>query len=192
MRIDLRNPQRQLLFTVEVDPGNPPTVVRPPSADIAGTDPASGSSEATSHATHPASAAGPGLAVHLNWDRAIDDEQHLRHCPACGCEDLYVRHEMPRLTAFVMVALAGVIAVVMLGLGWLTYALIVLGVVGLIDAGVYLFFSGKVLICYRCRSEYRGMPIGADSQAWESSLDDRYRRASGKSSSAKNAGGSAA
>ncbi len=189
MRIDLRNLQRQLLFTVEVDPSNPPTVVRPPSADIAGADPASGSSEATTHATHPTAS---GHAVHLNWDRAVDDEQHLRHCPACGCEDLYVRHEMPRLTAFVMVALAGVIAVVMLGLGWLTYALIVLGVVGLIDAGVYIFFSGKVLICYRCRSEYRGMPIGADTRAWESSLDDRYRPDAGRASSTKDAGGSAA
>jgi hypothetical protein len=123
-----------------------------------------------------AAAAGSVQAVHLNWDRAIDDEQHLRRCPACGCEDLYVRHEMPRLTAFVMIALAAVIAIVMLGLGRLTHALIVLGVVGLIDAGVYLFFSGKVMVCYRCRSEYRGMPIGGDARPWESGLEEQHRQ----------------
>jgi hypothetical protein len=170
MRIDLRNPQRQRLFTVEVDPANPPTVVRPD--DVS-----------------------EGHAVHLNWDRAFDDEQHLRHCPACGCEDLYVRHEMPRLTAFVMVAMAAVIAIVMLGLGRLTHALIVLGVVGLIDAGVYLFFSGKVMVCYRCRSEYRDMPIGGDAKGWESGLDEQHKSTAGgasSSSSVEGKGGTAA
>lgn len=152
MRIDLRTPQRQRLFTVDVDPANPPTVVRPVGEP-------------------------QGHAVHLNWDRAIDDEQHLRHCPACGCQDLYVRHEMPRVTAFVMIALAAVVAVVMLGHAQLTHALIVLGVVGLIDAGVYLFFSGKVLVCYRCRSEYRGMPIGGDAKGWETALDEQHKPA---------------
>jgi len=158
MRIDLRTPHRQRLFTVDVDPADPPTMVRPDD------DP-------------------DGHAVLLNWDRAIDDEQHLRHCPACGCEDLYVRHEMPRLTAFVMIALAAVIAIVMLGLGQLTYMLIVLGVVGLIDAGVYLFFSGKVMVCYRCRSEYRDMPIGRDAKPWATSLDEQHKPARSSSTS---------
>ncbi len=183
MRIDLRNPQRQRLFTVEVDPASPPTVVRgdvrETSAEAASTEDGNGEP-------------GRAQAVHLNWDQAFDDEQHLRRCPACGCEDLYVRHEMPRLTAFVMIALAAVIAIVMLGLGRLTHALIVLGIVGLIDAGVYLFFSGKVMVCYRCRSEYRGMPIGRDARAWESSQDERYPPASGQSSTVKGKGGTAA
>jgi len=157
MRIDLRNPKRERLFTVEVDPASPPTVVRPENGE------------------HPGDA---GRAVHLNWDRAVDDEQHLRRCPACGCEDLYARREAPRLTAFVLIALAAVMAIVVLGLGSLHYALIVLGTVGLIDAGVYLFFSGHVLVCYRCRSEYRDMPIGREARPWESALDERHRQAS--------------
>ena len=165
MRIDLRNAQREKLFTVEVDPASPPTVVR-------------GTVE--SHAdSGDAQPAGTTQAVHLNWDRAIDDERHLRRCPACGCEDLYARHQFPRLTAFVMIALAAVVAIVMLGLGQLHYALIVLGLVGLVDAGVYLFFSGKVLVCYRCRSEYRDLPIGREARTWRADLDERYRPASG-------------
>lgn len=164
MRIDLRNAQREKLFTVEVDPASPPTVVR-------------GTVE--SHADgEEAHAAGTSHAVHLNWDRAVDDEKHLRRCPACGCEDLYARHEFPRLTAFVMIALAAVVAIAMLGLGQLHYALIVLGLVGLVDAGVYLFFSGKVLVCYRCRSEYRDLPIGNEARSWRAELDERYRPAS--------------
>ncbi len=161
MRIDLRNPKRQRLFTVEVDPASPPTVVRGQVEDAA---------EGEQGAAH---------AVHLNWDRAIDDEQHLRRCPACGCEDLYMRQVFPRLTAFVMIALAAVIAIVMLGLGPLHYALIVLGTIGLVDAGVYLFFSGKVLVCYRCRSEYRDMPIGRDARLWRADVDERHKAASG-------------
>lgn len=157
MRIDLRNPDRQRLFTVEVDPTSPPTVVRGEAEDPA---------EGDQSATH---------AVHLNWDRAVDDEGHLRRCPACGCEDLYMRQVFPRLTAFVMIALAAVIAIVMLGIGRLHYALIVLGTIGLVDAGVYLFFSGKVLVCYRCRSEYRDMPIGREARAWQADVDERQR-----------------
>jgi hypothetical protein len=161
MRIDLRNPERQRLFTVEVDPASPPTVVRGEVEDAA---------EDGEDSTQ---------AVHLNWDRAIDDEKHLRRCPACGCEDLYMRHQFPRLTAFVMIALAAVIAIVMLGIGRLHYALIVLGTIGLVDAGVYLFFSGKVLVCYRCRSEYRDMPIGPKARPWQAELDERHRTAKG-------------
>lgn len=161
MRIDLRNTQRQKLFTVEVDLSSPPTVVR-------------GSVE-----DGPDGQRGKPQAVHLNWDRAIDDEQHLRRCPACGCEDLYARQVFPRLTAFVLIALAAVVAIVMLGLGDLRYALIVFGVIGLIDAAVYLFYSDKMLVCYRCHSEYRGLPIGREAKSWRAELEERYRVAKG-------------
>ncbi|MEZ6193508.1 MAG: hypothetical protein R3C45_19735 [Phycisphaerales bacterium] len=165
MRIDLRNTDRERLFTVEVDPASPPTVVR-------GTVESQGEGDDDQPT-------GRTQAVSLNWDRAIDDEKHLRRCPACGCEDLYARHQFPRLTAFVMIALAAVVAIAMLGLGQLHYALIVLGLVGLVDVGVYLFFSGKVLICYRCHSEYRDLPIGREARSWRAELDERYRPASG-------------
>ena len=158
MRIDLRDEHRQKLFAVEVDPASPPTVVRPKDAIDPDVD----------ENAHP---------VHLNWDRAIDDEKHLRRCPACGCEDLYARREAPRLTAFVVIALAAVIAIAILGLGRLHYALIVLGCVGLIDAGLYLFYSGKLMVCYRCRTEYRGIPIGREAKSWQSELDERYKPA---------------
>ncbi|GAB4195450.1 MAG: hypothetical protein Kow00105_09690 [Phycisphaeraceae bacterium] len=164
MRIDLRNTRREKLFTVEVDPENPPTVVRgePEGRSI--------SDETSQSNTH---------AVHLNWDRVFDDEKHLRRCPVCGCEDLYARHQFPRLTAFVMIALAAVVAIVMLGLGELSYALIVLGVVGLVDVGVYLFFSGKVVVCYRCRSEFRDIPISRGVHPWQAEVEERYRPAKG-------------
>ena len=157
MRIDLRNLDRQKLFSVEVDLEKPPTVVR---GEVEDTE--DGRKETQQ-------------AVHLNWDRAIDDEKHLRRCPACGCEDLYVRNQFPQLTAFVMIALAAVIAIVMLGLGQLYTALVVLGILGLIDAGVYLFFSGKVLMCYRCRSEYHDTPIGKKVRTWQADIEERYR-----------------
>lgn len=161
MRIDLRNSARQKLFTVDVDLSNPPTVVRGVIED------------------GPEEVRGKQQAVHLDWDRAVDDEQHLRRCPACGCEDLYARQVFPRLTAFVMIALAAVVAIVMLGLSELHYALIVLGVVGLVDVGVYLFYSGKVLVCYKCHSEYRDLPIGREARAWRAEMEERYRVAKG-------------
>ena len=152
MRIELRNAQRQRLFSVKVDPASPPTVVR-----------------------GRAEEAVDEQLIHLNWDRALDDERHLRRCPVCGCDELYVRNRFPRLTAFVMIAFAALIAVVLLGFGQLFLTLIVLGVIGLIDAGAYLFFSGKLLVCYRCRSEFHETPIARGMKPWQAEVDERYR-----------------
>jgi len=152
MRIDLRNPNRQRLFSVEVDLAGPPTVVKGTAED-----------------------SDDEQSVHLNWDRAIDDEQHLRRCPACGCDDLYTRNRFPRLTAFVMIAFAAAVAVVLLGLGQLYLTLVVLGVLGLIDVGAYVFFSGKLLVCYRCHTEFHDTPIGRGARPWQPDLEERYR-----------------
>ena len=152
MRIELRNAQRQRLFSVEVDPAGPPTVVR-------------GRPEGASEEQ----------SVHLNWDRALDDEQQLRRCPACGCDELYVRSRFPRLTAFVMIAFAALVAVVLLGFGELFLTLIVLGVIGLIDALAYFFLSGNLLVCYRCRSEFHDTPIARGMKPWQADVDERYR-----------------
>ncbi len=165
MRIDLRNSERHKLFSVEVDLSSPPTVVRGKVEDT------SGKSDTTSGASDTSG----GQSVHLNWDRAIDDERHLRRCPACGCEELYVRSRFPRLTAFVMIAFAAAVAVVLLGFGRLYLTLIVLGVIVVIDVIAYFFLSDKLLVCYRCRTEFHDTPIARGVKAWQADVEERYR-----------------
>ncbi len=140
MRIDVRNRQRQRLFTVEVDPAHPPTVVG---------------------------------SVHLNWDRALDDEGHLRRCPVCSCPEMFRRRRLPQLTAFVLVLAAAGAGMVLYGVGLAMWAVLLLAAVAVVDVLIFLF-SRSVLVCYRCRSEFSGMPIGRQHAGWEASVGDRY------------------
>lgn len=148
MRINLRNEQRARLFGVEINPHQRPTVVRPSGCD--------------------------GRVVHLDWDRAIDDEQHLRHCPVCGCAELFTRKQLPQLTSFSLIVLAAVISMILFGLRLVRWALLVLAVTLAIDL-IILVFGARVLVCYRCHSEYRRTPIRRDHPTWETAIAKRYR-----------------
>jgi hypothetical protein len=156
VKIDLRNRQRERLFRVEVDPRDPPSVVRP-----AGTG-----GEPTPD--------GAARDVYLEWDGAFDDRHHLRRCPACGCRELFARKDFPQITGFAIVVAAAVAAMALFGANEVIWGLIVLGLVALIDAAIYLF-SGRCLVCYRCRTEFRETPIRPDHPNWELATGEKYR-----------------
>ena len=147
MHIELRDERRERLFAVDVDISDPPAIVHAPD--------------------------GQGQAVHLDWDRALDDEQHLRHCPVCGCPELFARKTLPQLTAFAVVVLAAIVSMVLYGIGQPGAALAVFLVVVAIDAAIYLF-TQRALICYRCRSRFTGMPIRRDHPGWDKALGEQY------------------
>ncbi len=149
VKIRLNNEKREHLFNIHVDDQSPPSVVKDPN--------------------------GEHEQVTLDWDGAINDEGHLRHCPVCECKDLFVRNDFPQVTGLVVVALAAVISLIMLYHHFVLYACVVLGLVVLIDFLIY-FFTGKVLVCYHCRSEFRDLPIRDDHAKWELSIGERYRR----------------
>ncbi|MDX1682799.1 MAG: hypothetical protein R3336_06745 [Phycisphaeraceae bacterium] len=150
MRISIHNEQRKPRFDVEVDLDDPPTRVTNP-------DPQSDES-----------------AV-LNWDRAIDDEGHLRHCPVCGCQEMFVRKDFPQVTGFAIVLLAAVLYLALIGFRYVTAAFLVLAIVVAIDVVIYLG-TGRCLVCYRCRSEFRGAPIGRDQSGWDLATGEKYRQ----------------
>ena len=149
MHIVLRDEHRRRLFSVEVDLSSPPTIVHSP--------------------------AGDGKVAHLNWDRALDDDHCLRRCPACGCPHLFVQKAAPQLMGFVLVFLAAVVALGLYHVGGYAFAaLLVVGVVVMVSGVVYVL-SPRELVCYGCRSVFRGMPIRRDHPHWQKSLDERYR-----------------
>ena len=151
MRIDIRNLNREPLFSVQVDLKDPSTVVRPPDA--------------------------PGPEIYLHWDQAFDDQHFLRHCPVCGCTELFVRKDFPQVTGFVIVVLAAVLSMVLFGLQHVLAAVAVLVAVALMDLLIY-FFTGKCLVCYRCRSEFRDLPIHPEQKGWELAVGEKYREGS--------------
>jgi hypothetical protein len=66
---------------------------------------------------------------------------------------------------------------VLLGLQRVLWALAILAAVAVIDALIYLF-TGRCLVCYRCRSEFRNLPIRKDHPAWELAVGEKYREVS--------------
>jgi len=162
VRIDIFDQAKQARFTVHVDPAAPPAIVRLP-------DPA-------------------GTAMSLNWDRALDDEQHLRHCPVCNCPALYARKQMPQVTMFALLILAALFAIVIFGFGEAVLAAIALGLILGIDLMIFLF-AQRMLVCYRCGSEFRGMPIQRKHAGWDPQVAARYR---GAGTAAQQQGGASA
>ena len=149
MRIDLKDVEGRPRLTLHVDRAKPTTVAR---ADD-----------------------GRGPAITLDWDRAFDDEGHLRHCPVCGCPDLYVRKQVPQLTVFALVLVAAVIAMIFFGTGLNRPAVVVLLVVLAADVAIYLF-APRMLVCYRCGSEYRDLPLARGRRRWDAAVAERYRK----------------
>ena len=152
MKIDLRNAQRRHLCVVDVDVHTPPRVV-----------------PVTEHD-------GQRREVYLDWDRAFDDQGHLRKCPACGCGQLYQRKGLPPLTGFVAVLVVAVISLALWSLhdAPVMVLVAVLAIVSVANVLIY-FFAPNRLVCYQCRSSYHGMPIRPDHPAWDGATDEQYR-----------------
>lgn len=119
--------------------------------------------------------ANPSREIYLNWSGAIDDEGHLRRCPLCGCEEFFVRKDLPQVTAFVLVLITAAIAVALFAANNLLAALLVLVIVTVLDVLIF-FFAKRNLVCYRCRSEFAGVPIARNQQPWQAHLGERYRQ----------------
>ena len=147
MRIEIKDIHGKPRLTVHVDPAAPPTVV-----------------QATDQR---------GPAVSLDWDRALDDQDRLRHCPVCSCPDLYLRKQVPQLTVFALIVAAGCLASVFYGLGHARPALLVLLLVVALDIIIW-FTAPRFLVCYRCRAEFHDTPVAARCGPWNARLAQRY------------------
>jgi len=147
MRIKLCNLDRKPLFAVTCDPDEPPGLVRE---------------------------AGGEREVHLDWEQALDEAHRLRQCPVCGCGELFARRDFPQAVGFGIVVVAATVATVLFAMGLLVASVSVLAAVVVVD-GVIAFFTGRCLVCYRCRSEFRDIPIAKDHPGWDLATGEKYR-----------------
>lgn len=99
----------------------------------------------------------------------------LVQCPKCGCRDLFVRKDFPQKVGLaIVVAAAGGFLLLASMPRWFYLGALILVSAVVIDALLY-FFVPKVTVCYRCRSEFRGMPINPRHQPFELSIAEKYR-----------------
>jgi len=99
----------------------------------------------------------------------------LEVCPRCGCEDLFVRKDFPQKIGMTIVIVAAVSFFVLAArpvtFRWGVWVLVAAAVV---DAVLY-FFVPKVTTCYRCRADFRGVPINPKHGAFELAVGEKYR-----------------
>jgi len=148
MRIDLNNLQREPLGQVAIDPAHLPGRVHPPSGSEDG--------------------------IPLNWDRALDSEGVLQHCPACDCRELFARKDFPQRLGLGIVVLGAVAAVVMFAIGDVIWGFAVMGSIALADLIISPFVK-RCVVCYRCRSEFRDLKIPRNYPTWELATGEKYR-----------------
>lgn len=148
MRIDLRDTNRNKLFTVTVDPAAPASVVRDP--------------------------ADSGRTAMLSWDKALDAELRLVSCPACGCRELFARKDFPQRLGLLLVVVFAVASVVLYAMGRVVASMGVLGAVAVANLLVAPLL-GRCLVCYRCRSEFRSLPIDRRHPGWDLETGEKYR-----------------
>jgi hypothetical protein len=96
-------------------------------------------------------------------------------CPKCGCRDLFVRKDFPQKIGLAIVIVAGV-AFIALAARAMTFrfGVWVLIAAVIIDAVLY-FFVPRVTTCYRCRADFRGVPINPKHGAFELAVGEKYR-----------------
>jgi hypothetical protein len=103
------------------------------------------------------------------------DDQPLTTCPTCGCRDLFVRKDFPQKTGLVVVVIAGVAFLALAARrGTFYLGVWVLVAAAAVDALLYAFVP-KVTTCYRCRSDFRGVPLNPDHGAFELAVAEKYR-----------------
>jgi len=110
-----------------------------------------------------------------DWPQTIDDQGHLSRCPACGCRELFARKDFPQKTGLAIVILGAAGGIVCFVIGQVVWGLAALGGTALLDLMIYPF-TKRCLVCYRCRSEFRDLPISNNHPGWDLATGEKYRQ----------------
>ena len=96
-------------------------------------------------------------------------------CPECGCRDLFVRKDFPQKTGLLVVVVAGLAFLYFAARRGTFYVGVwVLVSAAAIDALLYALVP-KVTVCYRCRAEFRGVPLNPGHGGFELAVAEKYR-----------------
>ena len=99
----------------------------------------------------------------------------LTTCLKCGCRDLFIRKDFPQKTGLLVIVVAGLAFLIFAARrGTFYLGVWVLVSAAAVDALLYVFVP-KVTVCYRCRGEFRGVPLNPDHGPFELAVAEKYR-----------------
>ena len=99
----------------------------------------------------------------------------MDQCPHCGCGDLFVRKDFPQKLGLAIVIVAAASFLVLAAFPHLFYVgVLVLLAAAMVDFALYLLVR-KITVCYRCRAEFRDVPVNPEHEGFELAIAEKYR-----------------
>jgi hypothetical protein len=99
----------------------------------------------------------------------------LESCPNCGCPDLFIRKDFPQKLGLLIVIAAAITFLVLAANPHRFYLGVwLLAGATALDALLYLFVR-RITVCYRCRAEFRDVPVNPKHHGFELSTGEKYR-----------------
>lgn len=96
-------------------------------------------------------------------------------CPRCGCLELFIRKDFPQKIGITIVIVAGVTFLVLAASRrWFYVGVLVLLASVVVDLVLYALVS-KITVCYRCRTEFRDVPLNPEHGGYELAVGEKYR-----------------
>ena len=131
--------------------------------------------ESERHDSHPCPFVLIRGSLFLNRMTDTRSKEPLEVCPHCGSRDLFVRKDFPQKLGLAIVIVAGVAFLALAArpttFRWGVWVLVAAVIV---DAILY-FFVPRVTTCYRCRADFRDVPVNPKHGAFELAVGEKYR-----------------
>lgn len=98
----------------------------------------------------------------------LDAQGALQKCGICGCTEFYRQKDFNTKLGLWLIILMVVLALVFNK--WFIEILVAFAV---LDLALY-FGLGDIVLCYKCRAIYRGMPISPKVEGFDLKIHDQY------------------
>ena len=105
----------------------------------------------------------------------VSPREPLSTCPRCGCRELFIRKDFPQKVGIAIVIVAAVAFLILASSRQRFYlgALVLLAAAG-VDFVLYALVP-KITVCYRCRAEFRDVPINPEHGGYELAVGEKYK-----------------
>jgi hypothetical protein len=105
----------------------------------------------------------------------VSPREPLSTCPRCGCRELFIRKDFPQKLGIAIVIVAAVAFLILASSRQRFYlgALVLLAAAG-VDLVLYALVP-KITVCYRCRAEFRDVPINPEHGGYELAVGEKYK-----------------
>ena len=100
---------------------------------------------------------------------------HVARCLVCPSDELFVRKDFSQRWGVSIILFGFLLSSIALAMRYHMVTFAILGVTAIIDAVLY-WYTGNVLTCYRCHSEYRDVDQMDAHPRFDLEVHERYRQ----------------